>query len=128
MPLPSMPEEREQGAVQEQEAIEANAPPSLEATPVQMDEAALQTVAPQSAVVQVAQQPPVVRQGYTVKNPYMLLPSNVNFANAQMGPTPKTPTEQRYDAGLLFEVLSKTSPVLATAANELLGKKHGNLR
>jgi len=50
MALPNVPEEREYGAVQEQEQIEAMAPPLIEATPEQAD------VASQGAVAQVAQQ------------------------------------------------------------------------
>lgn len=44
MALPKAPEEREQGAVQEQEALVAAAPPPLEETPTQADAKTMEAV------------------------------------------------------------------------------------
>lgn len=126
MALPSAPQEREQGAVQAQEALEATAPPPLEPTPAQAD------VASQEAVVQSAQQavmgneaepdmPQSAPAGYTVKNPYMLLPSRVLYGNFNRE-TVKTPVEKNYSAGLLWDALaqdSSASPIVRQIAQAL---------
>ena len=65
MALPKAPEEREYGAVQEDENLDATAPPPIEPTPAQADEESLgrveetmeEAIAPQDAVAQPEQQP-----------------------------------------------------------------------
>lgn len=59
--------------------------------------------------------------GFTVKNPYMLLPPMVNFPQMNRG---KTAVEQQYDAGLLWEVLANdpnADPTIRNIARRLLG-------
>ena len=57
--------------------------------------------------------------GFTVRNRFNLLPSRVNFQAAQQ---PKTDVEQKYDAGLMFQVLGGDSAELKIIADELLGR------
>lgn len=96
-----------------EDAIAATAPaPGV--PPLETEEGA--GVVPEAPVVASAQQAPT-RQPYTVKNPYMLLPSGVNFQ--QPG---KTPTEQNYEVGMLFEVLGRNDPVMRRISQELMGK------
>jgi len=128
MALPSTPIEPEQGAVQKQEALEASAPPPIEPTPAQADEAVMQGVVQNAAVVQPGQQAvaeqqaaPAMQPGYTVKNPYTLMPARINFRGIGRQ-TPKSQVERNYDAGLLFEVLGRTSPAMRIISEELLGK------
>lgn len=52
-------------------------------------------------VVQGVQQPAAAQQGYTVRNPAMLIPATMNYPQQQA-----TPIERRYRAGLLWEVLA----------------------
>lgn len=44
---------------------------------------------------------PAQQQGYTVRNPAMLIPASMNYPQQQA-----TPIERRYRAGLLWEVLA----------------------
>jgi hypothetical protein len=122
-----VPIEREQGAVQEQEQIEANAPPPIEPTPTQTD-AAMTNVAPEVPVAQPAQQQQTMQQsGYTVKNPYMLMPSTANYSGV-MGERPKSSEEQAYDAGLLFQFLGNSNPVFKYISEELMRTRRGPIR
>lgn len=60
-------------------------------------------------------------QGYTVRNPAMLIPASMNFPNRA-----KTVVERNYDAGLLWQVLagdSKADPLTRIIANALMGKE-----
>lgn len=131
MALPNVPEERAYGTVQEQEQLEAAAPAPIEASPEQMD-----TVA-QEAVMQTAQEAmgtgaepddmgiknPPSQDGYTVRNPYMLLPARMNYANFQQTPQ-KTQVERNYDVGLLWEVLAsdpQADPTTRMIARSLMG-------
>lgn len=102
----------EQGAVDAQAASMPAAVPPVD--PKAIADAA---VTPQALVAQEAQQPP--QQGYTIRNPYMLLPAKMNFGQFQ---EQKTQVEQKYDAGLLFEVLGKDNPAMQSVADELLGR------
>jgi hypothetical protein len=119
-----VPIEREQGAVQEQEQIEANAPPPIEPTPTQTD-AAMTNVAPEVPVAQPAQQQQTMQQpGYTVKNPYMLMPSTANYSGV-MGERPKMGAEVQHDSGLIFEILGRSNGTFKLIADELLGVNRG---
>ncbi len=73
MALPQVPEEKAYGAVQEEAALEAAAPPPIEETPVQADAASEEAVAQVAQQAMTEQQAPTQSQGYTVKNPYMQL-------------------------------------------------------
>jgi hypothetical protein len=127
MALPSVPEEREQGAAQAGESLAATAPPPLEATPTEQDEQALRNIT--QGVEQAAQQPmpEQQQQGYTIKNPYMLLPPNMNFGSfGAGGQRTKTPVERRYDVGLLWEVLAndpQAPEITRIVARQLMGAK-----
>jgi hypothetical protein len=126
MAIVPVPAEREQGAVQQEEQLAAVAPPPLEPTPTQADEATLANVAQSAVVAQPAQQAAPAQQspGYTVKNPYALLPTAVNFSRVD-GDRPKSAVEVQYDAGLLFEILGQTNGTFKLIADELLGAKRG---
>jgi hypothetical protein len=126
MAIVPVPTEKEQGATQQEEQLAATAPPPLEPTPTQADEAALANVAQSAAVAQPAQQAAPAQQpaGYTVKNPYTLLPPTVNFSKVN-GERPKSAVEVQYDAGLLFEILGQTNGTFKLIADELLGAKRG---
>jgi len=123
MALPSAPIEPEQGAVQEQEALEAMAPPPIEPTPTQADAAVMQAVAQNAVPAQPAA--PVQQPGYTVKNPYTLMPPGVNFRGVGTT-TPKAKVQRAYDIGLFWQVLASdpnASELTRFVARGLTGKK-----
>jgi hypothetical protein len=123
MAIVPVPTEKEQGATQQEEQLAATAPPPLEPTPTQADEAALANVAQSAAVAQPAQQAAPTQQsvGYTVKNPYTLLPPTVNFSKVN-GERPKSSAEQNYDIGTLFDILGSRDPFMKRIADELMGR------
>lgn len=119
--MPQAPLEKEQGAVQQEEALAAGeAPPANMDVTAQAQEMAAQGVAPGATVDQTAQQPAPGQQGYTVKNPYMLLPQKTNYGR-MTGERPKTNSEVEYDAGMMFDVLATTNPIFKLVRDELLG-------
>lgn len=126
MALPKVPEEREQGAVQEQEMIEAGNPTPPEETPAAQDEAVVQAAVDTAEAVAQGAQPEQMGQqpAYTVRNPHMLLPSNANFGRAT-GQRRKTPAETSYDAGLLFRLLAKDNPMFKLISEQLTGAGRG---
>lgn len=63
------------------------------------DEEESQSGTPATQSGNVAQ--PAQQQGYTVRNPAMLIPATMNYPQQQA-----TPIERRYRAGLLWEVLA----------------------
>jgi hypothetical protein len=126
MALPSVQQEPEQGAVQIAEQMAAAAPPPLEPTPTQADEAALATVASNATVSETGNMSPA-GNGYTVKNPYTLLPARMNMGNLSRSQG-KSGVEQQYDAGVLFDMLGRTSPAFKVISEELLGKNRGSVR
>jgi hypothetical protein len=89
-----------EGALAVQDAVAGAQPPAEEAP----------------ANASVPQEQPT---GFTVRNRFNLLPSRVNFQAAQQ---PKTDVEQKYDAGLMFQVLGGDSAELKIIADELLGR------
>ncbi|MFA5387940.1 MAG: hypothetical protein WC322_06185 [Candidatus Paceibacterota bacterium] len=118
--MPQAPLEKEQGAVQEEEALAAGeAPPANLDVTAQAQEMAAEAVAPEATVDQAAQQAPPEQQGRTVKNPYMLLPQQANYGR-MTGERPKTPTEAAYDAGVLFQVLGQTNPMFKGISEQLM--------
>lgn len=126
MPLPQAPEEREQGAVQAQEALEAAAPPPLEESPAAADEQVVEAAIAQAGdVAPPAQQAAPTQRGYVVKNPYTLLPPAANYRGVG-GNMPKSKVQRRYDIGLFWQVLASdpnASPLTRTVARSLVGKK-----
>lgn len=106
MALPKAPEEKAYGAVQEEEALEAAAPPPIEESPAEADAASQEAVVEAAQQVMPEQQAPSQAQGYTVKNPYMLLPPRMNLGQYANGQRTKTPVERQYDVGLLWDVLA----------------------
>ena len=122
-----VPVDREQGMVQEDEQIQANAPAPIEPTPAEADEAMLESVVPEPTLEQAAQPAAAQQSSYTVRNPNLLLPSAVNYGG--FNNRTKTPVEVSYDAGLLFEVLARDNPIFQVISDELLGaKQRGNIR
>jgi len=114
---PQAPLEKEQGAVQQEELLdEGQAPPANMDVAAQAQEMVAGAVAPEAAVAQPGQ------QGYTVKNPYMLLPKDVNYGR-MTGQRRKTQTEVDYDAGMVFDVLATNNPIFKLVRDELLGKR-----
>jgi hypothetical protein len=114
--------------VQEQEQLAAGAPPPLEPTPTQADEATLASVAQTATVAPPAQQDVSGQQpstGYTVKNPYTLMPSSVNMAGANLS-TPKSKVERSYDIGRFWQVLASdpnASELTRMVAKSLTGQR-----
>jgi len=121
---PEVPVDREQGKVQEDEQIEAAAPPAIEPTPTEQDEAMLESVVPEAPVEQVAQQAPTGQPSYTVRNPNLLLPANVNYR--RFTPQRPTPTEVNHNLGLFWDVLANSpgaSELTRSVARGLLRNK-----
>jgi hypothetical protein len=99
----------------QQAQIDAQAA-SMPAPAPAIDPAAIaQAVAAEAPVAQDAQ------QGYTIKNPYMLLPAKMNFGQFQ-GQGQKTQVEQKYDVGIMFDAISANDPAMRVIADELMGK------
>lgn len=70
-----------------------------------------------------ADMPVAPQQGYTVKNPMMLLPPSTWMPKATGQPS-KTPVEQQYDVGMLWRVLAESpssDPTIRTLAQRLMG-------
>lgn len=92
------PEYGETTATREQAAV---APLPQEPPPVEPEQIAQQAAAPPQGAPP-EQQAQVPQEGFTVRNPYMLLPPTVNFAQSR-----KTQAERNYDVGMLWEVLAQ---------------------
>jgi hypothetical protein len=105
MALPQVPEEKAYGAVQEEAALEAAAPPPIEETPVQADAASEEAVAQVAQQAMTEQQAPTQSQGYTVKNPYMLLPARMNMSGFT-GDTRKTRLVANRDMSMFWDLLA----------------------
>ena len=117
---PQAPLEKEQGAVQQEEALaEGEAPPANMDITAQAQEMAAQEAAQGEAPAQQGAQQP---RGHTIKNPYMLLPKDVNYGR-MTGQRRKTQTEVDYDAGMVFDVLATNNPIFKLVRDELLGKR-----
>ena len=126
MALPQAPEEKAYGAVQEEAALEAAAPPPIEETPAQADVASEEAVVQSAQQAMPKQQASTQSQGYTVKNPYMLMPARMNMGRYVDGQRAKTVSERQYDAGLLWDVLANDShvdPLVRSIAKSLMGKE-----
>jgi hypothetical protein len=122
MALPSVQQELDQGAVQATEQLAAGAPPPLEPTPTQADEAALAAVSQSAPVSGTGNMP---QTGYTVKNPYTLMPAAVNMRGAGLS-TPKSQVERSYDIGRFWQVLAsdpRASELTRFVARSLVGGK-----
>lgn len=113
MALPKAPEEREYGAVQEDENLDATAPPPIEPTPAQADEESLgrveetmeEAIAPQDAVAQPEQQP---RQPTTQRPSMWRIPHRYDTV---LGTQSKKPRQAVEDIGMFWEVLANSTSV-----------------
>ena len=131
MALPSAPEEREQGAVKEQEQLEATAPPSLEPTPAQADEATLEGVMETAA----AAAEPVVQpeqQGQAGQQPYQPVLRQPNMwriphrYDGVLGTQPKSPRQATEDIGMFWDILASSpnvDPGVRAIANAIRGER-----
>lgn len=122
MALPNVPQEREHGAVKEQEQLEAAAPPPIEATPAQMDETSLDAamaVVEQTPVAQPAQQPAPEQQP---QQPNMWrIPQN--YAGV-LGQEHKPVMQRQEDVGYLWSALAvdpNVNPMVRMIAEKLTG-------
>lgn len=121
MALPNVPEEREYGAVKEQEQIEAMAPPPIEATPEQADaasmDAAMEVVAQSAPVEQPEQQAAPEQQ-----QPNMWrIPQN--YAGV-LGQEHKPVLQRQEDVGYLWDALASdpnVHPLVRSIASSLTG-------
>jgi len=118
------PLEKEQGAVQAEEQLAAGAPgPQGQDIEMQAAQMGAEAAMPEE---QPTEQAAPMQQGYTVKNPYMLMPQGANYGRLQ-GPgaqRPKTPSEIDYDAGIVFDVMATNNPIFRMMRDELMrGKK-----
>ena len=87
-------------------------------------EAIAQAVVGNAGVVQPVQQAPAGQPGYTVRNPYMLLPSRVNFGSLNGGQQ-KSQVERDYDIGTLWEALAadpRSSDTAKMVARQLMNR------
>jgi len=109
------PEYGETTATREQAAV---APLPQEPPPVEPEQIAQQAAAPLEGAPP-EQQAQVPQEGFTVRNPYLLLPPTVNFARAE---GQKTPSDRRIDAGLLFQILAKNNPTFDFLVKEMTGE------
>ena len=107
----------QQGKIDAQAAaMPAGVPP---VDPVAIAQAA---VAPEVPVAPAAQQAAPEQQGYTIKNPYMLLPSKMLYGD--ITGQRATPVEQQYEAGLLWRALANSptaDPITKQIAKRLAG-------
>jgi len=84
-------------------------------------EAIAQAVAGNAGVSQSGNTAPA---GYTVRNPYMLLPSRVNFGSLNGGQQ-KSQVERDYDIGTLWEALAadpRSSDTAKMVARQLMNR------
>ena len=122
MALPSVPQEKAQGAVLAEQQLAQGAPPPLEPSPAQADEQAAQAVAEsvaQSApVAQPAQQTPAAQQP---PRPNMWrIPTDYSKV---MGQNPRSLPEQLQAIGSLWGVLAsdpKVDPLVRAIAESLV--------
>jgi hypothetical protein len=121
-----MAEEPEYGETTATREQAANAPMPQEPPPAEPEEiaqeAAAQTQEAQTEEAPIPEPPPEVfqPQGFTVRNPYMLLPPSVNLA-----PRRKTQPERLNDVGMLWEALAsdpQADPLIQMIAKSLIGK------
>jgi len=110
--------EPERGETTRAREQKAKAPVPKEKPAATPEEIAQQAAAPpeETPAAQPQQAPP---EGFTVRNPYMLLPPTVNFA-----PQGKSTAEQNYDVGMLWDVLANSpnsDPIMKTIARRLIG-------
>lgn len=128
MALPSVPEEREQGAVQEQEQLAASAPPALEESPAQADETAMQDIKEAVAdvvsgggVVPPEQQAKAAQQPPQRETNMWLLPQRYDRV---LGYERKPVIQRQEDVSQLWAALAadpRTHPVIRDIAAKLTG-------
>lgn len=136
MALPSMPEEREYGAVQEDEQLTAGAPPSLEPSPAEADEQAMKEV---EETVEEATQPqeeeqkqeqePQSAEERTPEQPQEMQPNVWRVPpryDRVLGTEAVKPALQAYeDMGLLWDALASSpnvDPLVRAIARSLRGE------
>jgi hypothetical protein len=118
MALPSVPEEREQGAVQAQEAIEAAAPAPLEETPAQADE---QTMAAIQEQVEAAVPPTEAQAPAEPQTNMWRIPHDYSKA---LGVEHKSVIQRQEDVGYLWAALAadpRAHPTVRAIAASLMG-------
>ena len=125
--LPNVPLEKQQGAVQMQDALNATAPPPLEPTPMQADEQAMQAVT-QNAVAQNATVTPPAQPVDTTQQPQPPQPNMWRIPTDYSGVLggPKSQMQSMEDYGRLWDALAadpRVDPLVRTIANSLLGRK-----
>lgn len=129
MALQQVPEEREYGAVAEEEAITQAAPPSLEPSPAEADQAALEAVAgvaTEAAAVEQAEQQRGTEQQYqpVLRQPNMWrIPHRYDRV---MAPNAKPPMQAVEDIGMFWEVLTASpnvDPTVRAIAKAIIGER-----
>ena len=129
MALQQVPEEREYGAVAEEEAIAQAAPPSLEPSPAEADQTALEAVtdvAEQAVAGEQAEQQRGAEQQYqpVLRQPNMWrIPHRYDRV---MAPNAKPPMQSVEDMGMFWEVLTASpnvDPSVRAIAKAILGER-----
>ena len=118
MALPTSPEERDQGAVQAQEQLEAAAPAPLEPTPAQADETAMAAIEEQIALTPVEgeAQAPVEQTPNMWRIPH-------DYSKV-LGVEHKPPMQRQEDVGYLWAALANdpnAHPTIRMIAESLMG-------
>lgn len=121
--MPKEPERGETTAAREQKAM---APMPQEPPAATPEEIAQEAAAPpeEAPPVEAATAPPPEVQGFTVRNPYMLLPPTINLGQRQL-----TTAEKDYNVGLLWQALASDprAPALTKAiAQYFAGEENGS--
>lgn len=102
-----IPQEPEQGAVQEQEAMAQANPMPVEAPPVQPEQIVAEAMTPQEP----APQQPRQSNQWIIPHKY-----------DKFGPQPKNTAEVMYDASILWDVIGSQNPVVQQLAKSLRGR------
>jgi hypothetical protein len=121
MALPTVPQEKAQGAVKAEAQLAATAPPPIEPTPTQADEAAMQAVA-QNAGISPTGKTPV--SGNTPQPPIpnmWRIPTNYQGV---LGQEHKPVMQRQEDIGYLWQALASdpnVHPIVRQIAESLKG-------
>ena len=129
MALQKVPEEREYGAVAEEEAITQAAPPSLEPSPAEADQEALAAVADVAAEADTGGQAEQQRGAEQQYQPVLRQPNMWRIPHRYdrvMAPNAKPPMQSVEDMGMFWEVLTASpnvDPSVRAIAKAILGER-----
>jgi len=132
MALQKVPEEREYGAVAEEEAITQAAPPSLEPSPAEADQEALEAVAGVASQAAAGEQDEQQRGAEQQYQPVLRQPNMWRIPHRYdrvMAPNAKPPMQSVEDMGMYWDVLlasPNVDPTVRAIAKAIIGERGGN--